>query len=237
MKRTHTRRSGFTLIELLVVISIVALLVAVLLPALSEARTTARAIVCGSQLRQQGIAITLYSNDDENTALPFARRFSTLWQRNIAPYMGYEDKASLNTKGHKSNSPDNKIKALKCPESAEKYDKGGLYYYGTYSYNTVLAAGRADKSPGSYVWRINIGKKRAMKEIQSPLANIVIVGDGYLYNSLNWDTYKGSAKSATLGRNHKFDINFLFLDGHVERLGLGDRTDVCLYDGYYYGFY
>ena len=54
---------GFTLIELLVVISIVALLIAILLPAVGEARQQARAIVCGTHLRQVGIAASLYLDE------------------------------------------------------------------------------------------------------------------------------------------------------------------------------
>lgn len=56
-------QDGFTLIELLVVIAIIALLIAVLLPALSRAREISRRTVCGTNLRQIGIAFIQYSED------------------------------------------------------------------------------------------------------------------------------------------------------------------------------
>ncbi len=61
---------GFTLIELLVVIAIVALLAALLLPALASAKERSKGIACVSNLRQIGIAIRAYA--DENSGnIPF----------------------------------------------------------------------------------------------------------------------------------------------------------------------
>jgi len=60
------RSRAFTLMELLVVISIVALLIALLLPALQKARNTARTLQCQTLLRQMGLGMQLYvqENDD-----------------------------------------------------------------------------------------------------------------------------------------------------------------------------
>ena len=63
MKHEKTRTS-FTLIELLVVVAIIAVLVAILLPAISQARERARAISCGTRLKQIGQAFCQYRMDN-----------------------------------------------------------------------------------------------------------------------------------------------------------------------------
>ncbi|MFK7758865.1 MAG: type II secretion system protein [Phycisphaerales bacterium] len=65
----HERAEGFTLIELLVVIAIIALLIGILLPSLSGARNSARSVKCLASLRSQGIAFSLYT-EDNNEVLP-----------------------------------------------------------------------------------------------------------------------------------------------------------------------
>ncbi|HCE42533.1 MAG TPA: hypothetical protein DET40_03175 [Lentisphaeria bacterium] len=60
------RKLKFTLIELLVVISIISILAALLLPALKNAKATAKKIVCLSNQKQIGNAQMFYTTDFDN---------------------------------------------------------------------------------------------------------------------------------------------------------------------------
>ena len=71
-------KKGFTLIELLVVIAIIALLLSIVMPALGRAKIFAQKIICGNNLKQQGLGTILYSNSND-TYVPTSGLGPWLW--------------------------------------------------------------------------------------------------------------------------------------------------------------
>lgn len=73
------KRKGFTLIELLVVIAIIAILAAILFPVFARARSHAHKMACLSNLKQIGIAIGMYAQDNENRLPPGVDTSGNYW--------------------------------------------------------------------------------------------------------------------------------------------------------------
>lgn len=87
MKATSVRLAagprirGFTLIELLVVIAIISLLVSILLPSLSRAKDITKGVLCMSNFKQIGLALTYYADENDG----YLPQYS--WQPPVAAFM------------------------------------------------------------------------------------------------------------------------------------------------------
>lgn len=88
------RRFSFTLTELLAVVAIIALLMAVLLPALRSSREKAKAVLCGSNIKQ--LLNGLLSYEAENQILPYSFNNKTV---SGSPPEGYPGHGQIDRRG------------------------------------------------------------------------------------------------------------------------------------------
>jgi prepilin-type N-terminal cleavage/methylation domain-containing protein len=238
---SRVKRGAFTLVELLIVIGIIAVLIGVLMPVLAKARAAANRTVCLSNIRQLGIGILMYCNENDGWFPTCA------WAENGISHKQFPDdwihwQANRNLDDSaiaKFVGRGEKLKSiLRCP--ADSFDGRktritaspgqGPYLY-SYNMNHAIAT-NVKPYPGQRTkitqWRAPCRKIMLTELLErandspiwaysSPLAHRH--GTGVFHKNI--DGFPEMAFGAKAGRN----VSAMFIDGHTESIDQDSSYD------------
>jgi prepilin-type N-terminal cleavage/methylation domain-containing protein/prepilin-type processing-associated H-X9-DG protein len=231
------KQKAFTLIELLVVISIIALLLSILIPSLQKAKELTMRVVCASNLRQCGLSLLLYANDNEDD-LPFIDRITNSdgCQPSIFQSLTY---TSVNL-SHILEAYIGDFKIWRCPSisraaiindprNTRNISYCTYYYFPSRKYPTF---GDSETQPKSFTSTKSPTLKVMMQDYY--LGNIKFEtvyynhGKGSAYQSLPEINPSYGYKSGILYKDGN-GANLLFYDGHVNWYNFKKLEDIGSY--------
>ena len=227
-----SERSAFTLIELLIVISILAVLAALLFPVLGSARESALAVHCLSNLRQLGISLPMYADDNDDQLPPGIKgRYSSGdWHKLISPYMGRETSERFGRD------------YLSCPVDVGSYNGQFVEWHAWGSVGSYGAnyAGNGSKPFGFWITEEGPQNGQGSQAITELDSDEFLAADAvlpYIYNP-SWLSFKfdldgdgvldtsqgfvGPWMYNQLEPRHTGGAHMLFVDGSVRRIPLED---------------
>jgi prepilin-type N-terminal cleavage/methylation domain-containing protein/prepilin-type processing-associated H-X9-DG protein len=226
-------RAGFTLIELLVCIAIIAVLAGLLLPALGRAKSSARLIACGGNVRQLALAMRMYVADAQHYPAatldrPIGNR-PHYWFEAFTPYLQQQWGEPV------FRCPEYTLRTTTAEElNLPSWAENGVF--GSYGYNVGFGSlgdfdlgARADEHPVLF-------PTVPESAVVAP-SNMIMMGDapisswfnrfivGYIeFNQANNEYQRGiyqREESLTFVRKrHKGKHSVAFTDGHIEQIHL-----------------
>ena len=223
LNKVQKRAKAFTLVELLVVISIIALLLAILMPSLNAARSQAQKIVCTSNMRNLGLATSMYLLENKDQYPSPKNCWSYSWYQSLATYVDTAAKDIGKVSNPTTSDVTKKKNVFKCPSSnnplrqpykdysgawwdgASQSNRFGIIWYsapgGTSGRKFFSCRRQGDirRTHGSVVW---------LAEFPNNGVNVPGASDTFIYSKWNVPWAK------QFGNRHKGD-NALFVDGHV----------------------
>lgn len=243
------KRSSFTLVELLVVISTIAFLLAIFISVLRSSRQQAKAVLCGSNIKQLTVGLLMYGN--ENQTLPYGLDSSP----KPPPPEGYTA-FSYDRKGwwwfnfiegfYKKSDAKNTV--VKCPSKwlTDPKLKNNILC-GNYGVNRSICKSYDDRP----FLKEFVGTPLNTSDITNPGKTLLVVDSGYaiiswwhvadkppvvLGNTIIEDTayvpglwinkkrnlWSGQKQDAIYGRHSNKTVNVGFVDGHVNRVRADD---------------
>ena len=236
-----TQRRAFTLIELLVVVAIIGILMAIMMPSLQRVKAQAQEISCRSNLRQYGIAQSMYLDEHQG-------RYPVAWNSLVKteyPVPGYERYCRWHDPRYPADGPFwrylSEQKAHLCPtfntlartmaarHPSHKPENPIKPYY-SYSMNAFLGPGNRAATNGGGAEKLANVTRRTNEVFFFSEENMwlrpgcaqVLNDNALCPDATDWfGTFHGSKR----GDWNAGTANAVFVDGHVDKVKSALKDD------------
>jgi prepilin-type N-terminal cleavage/methylation domain-containing protein/prepilin-type processing-associated H-X9-DG protein len=234
---SHARQypCAFTLIELLTVIAIIGILAAIIIPTVGQVRGSAKGAQCRSNLRQIGLAISLYPADNKGV-YPRARwnvvngETDANWAEALHAY--------IPTKANGNSAVISPV--FLCPAEATQpvLGVGGSYiqYFCTNALEKDNTTNKMDSSPTAGPRKVEAIKNPSktfllldavVKTTGNLIGGSAVPGQRCSFDDAQTDMAAAPASRTRLSFRHKDGIMVLFMDGHVQKFTLDALLVSC----------